>query len=115
MAKNPSEIVKIYILRFVKRFYDNPQLQYADQIIKQWVDSFVRILVEIILNGFVGYLAIFALTFIFPVLRTKIFLGDAFWHFPFVVILIGIVLWFVRETYKWFQSNKKTVKLGGIR
>ena len=115
MAKNPSEFIKYLILRFVKRFYDNPQLQYADQIVKQWVDNLVRIFVEIIFNGFIGYLALFGLIFLIPVLRTKVFLGDTFWHFPLVIIFIGTFLWFVRETYKWFQANKKTIKIGGIR
>jgi len=110
MAINP---IKNILLRFVRRFYDEKNA-YVEPILKSWVDSLVKWLVEIIFNGFVGYLALFGLTYLFPYLQNKIFLGTSLWHLPFTIILIGIVLWFVRETYKWFQSNKKSnsVRMG---
>ena len=114
MAENPikraNNYIKILILRFVKRFYQNPQLQYPSQIIRQWNDNLVRLSVEILINGIIGYLALFGLIYLIPSLRNKIYLGNSFWHIPFAIILIGIVLWFIRETYKWVQSNKKTTQ-----
>ena len=92
MAKKPSEYLKYLILLFVKRFYDNPQLQYADEIIKQWVDNFIRMFVNILYNGFIGYLALFGLTYLFG---WNIYLGDHLWQLPFTIILIGIVSWFL--------------------
>lgn len=102
-------IVKNTILMFVRRFYQ-PEITYADKLIKQWVDSFVRIFVDVVINGFIGYLFLFGLLYLFPYFSNKIFLGDRFWHFPFAVILIGIVTWFMRETWVWVQKNKKLVR-----
>ena len=101
-------MVKKYLLMFVRRFY-NPELTYADALIKEWVDLLVKWIVDILFNGFIGYLALFGLTFLFPALGTVIFLGDKFWHFPFAVILIGITSWFFRESWRWIQQNKKVV------
>ena len=101
-------MLKKYLLMFVRRFYQ-PELTYIDKLFKEWVDGMVRWWIDIIFNGFIGYLALFCLTYLFPVLRTKVSFGDNLWQLPFTIILIGIVLWFLRETWKWFQSNRKIV------
>ena len=106
MAQN---YLKNTILLFVRRFYQ-PELTYADKLIKKWVDDSVTLFMKIFIHGFVIYFALFGLTFIFPVLRTKIFLGDRFWHFPFAIILIGIVYWVLTEIYLWVQKNKKIAR-----
>lgn len=93
---------------FVRRFYQ-PDIQYADKLIKQWTDNLVRWFIDIAFNGFVGYLALFGLYYLFPELRVHINLFEAIWHLPFTILLIGIVLWFFRETWRWFQSNKKII------
>ena len=101
-------MVKKYLLMFVRRFY-NDKLDYADTLIKEWVDALVKWMIDILFNGFVGYLAFFGLTFIFQALDKIIFLGNKYWHFPFAVILIGITSWFFRESWRWVQQNKKVV------
>ena len=98
MAKNPILIVnnaiKTLILKFIRRFYQ-PELTYTDKLIKQWVDNLIRWFIDILFNGFVGYLALFGLTYLFPALNNKIFLGDNLFYLPFTIVLIGIVSWFV--------------------
>ena len=96
MVKNPIEIIKNGILLFARRFYD-PKIPYADTLINEWVNSFVKWFMDILLNGFIGYLALFALTYLFNV---NIYLGDSLWQLPFTIILIGILSWFITNLLK---------------
>ena len=105
-------MLKKWLLMFVRRFYQ-ADITYIDKLIKEWTDSLVRWLIDILFNGFVGYLALFGITYLFPYFSDKIFLGNTYWHLPFTIILIGIVSWFLREFYRWIQSNKKSIK--GVR
>ena len=106
MAQN---YIKNGILLFVRRFYQ-PELTYADKLIKEWVNNSIKLFVDIFIHGFAIYLALFGLTFIFPKLNSFIYLGDKFWHFPFAIILIGIVYWVMSEIYLWIQKNKRIAR-----
>lgn len=101
---------KSLLLRFVRRFYDS-DVPYADVLIKNWVDSLVKHIIYILTNGFVLYIGLFALTFVFPKTQSFIFLGDKFWHFPFVVIFIGWIVWLFTIIYSYLRVNYKT---GGV-
>ena len=102
-------MLKKWLLMFVRRFYQ-PEITYIDKLIKQWVDNSVKWFIDILVNGTLVYLVLFSLWFLFPALRRIIYLGDKFWHFPFVMILSGVSLWFFMELIKWYQTNKKIAR-----
>ena len=102
MTFNP----KIILVNFVRRYY-NPKLDYAGTLIKDWNTSLVTFVIDVLYNGFVTYLALTGLLLIFPQTNQWIYLGDKFWHFPYIIILLGILTWFVKGTYKWFRVDYK--------
>ena len=99
-------MLKKWLLMFARRFYQS-DLQYVDKLIDKWVTNSIRWFIDLIIDGLFAYLALFGLYFLFPSLRAYIFLGDTFWHFPFAIILIGIVSQFFMKLIHWYQSNKK--------
>ena len=102
-------MLKKWLLMFVRRFYQ-PDLTYTDKLIEKWVNSTVKWFIDLVVDGLFGYFALFGLYFLFPSLREYIFLGDEFWHFPFIIILIGIVSQFVMKSIHWYQTNKKIAR-----
>ena len=102
IAKN----VKKLILSFVRRFY-NPNLQYADSIINEWINGLVKFFIDIFVNGFMLYICFFSFLWIFPKLNNYINIGTEFWHFPITLVSFGLVSWLVVSTYHYFKIGYK--------
>ncbi len=105
-----SKKVKHWLLIFNRKFFD-PNLQYTDKLIEQWTKSLVQLIISVILNGFVFYLALRSFTFIFPSISQYIYLGTRYWEIPIFIFFLGWLSWFIKGFYKWFRLDYKK---GGI-
>ena len=95
--------MKKLLLKFVRRFF-NPDLAYTDALTKQWVDGLVRLIVDIIFYGFVGWLFILSILSIFPI--NWINIGPGAWHL-LNIFQIGFILWFLKGTLNYLRRGKK--------
>jgi len=98
--KNP---IKPQLLKFIRYFY-NDSLQYADQAIEKWFKAFVLFVIEIIGNGFVFWLVLLSLIYIFPI--SGINLGPGAWHL-INILQLGLILWFIEGLYKYIMGGWK--------
>ena len=112
MAENVFKIqnnpIKNLLLRFLRRFYFK-DLKYVDQVTEQWVNSLVIWIIDLFANGFLTYMALMGIVIIFP--SVNINLGNNLWQRFIILVLSGLIVWYIRETYKWFRVKYK----GGTR
>ena len=102
MQFNPAKTLKNSLLRFVRYFYDEKAM-YIDDFIEQWIKSFVRFILDILLNGFMFWLALVALISIFSI---KVSLGPGYWHF-LQIFQLGLIICFAEKTYKFIRGGYK--------
>ncbi len=97
--------LKYWLINFIRKYY-NPKLTYIEPIIDGWVKSFVQRFILIIVNGFIFYLTLSGLVFVFPRTSPYIFIGTAYWHIPITILYLGIISWFFKGTYKMLRNIK---------
>ena len=95
---------KKLLFKFLKKFY-NPDLMYIDTEIDGYLIKVVQFIIDILINGFIAYLFLLGLILIFGV--TGIFLGSEYWHFVYIIPLLGIMLGFTAHWYKYFRYKYK--------
>ena len=94
------------LLYFIRYFYQ-PDLPFIDKLIEQWLKSLIQQIVWVVFNGFIGYLTLSGLVFIFPGLDRLVFLGSKYWHIPIVIFYVGIIIWFFEALYKFIRKGYK--------
>ena len=106
--KSQDNAIKSLLLRFLRRFYYK-DLTYTNKVTEQWVNSLVVWIVDLLANGFLTYMALIGIVLIFPAVQIN--LGDKLWQRFIILVLSGLIVWYTRETYRWFRIKYK----GGTR
>ena len=101
-VKNPINPLKNLLLRFLRAFYDE-KITYVDKILDQWLKGLVIWIINVFANGVLTYLVLLGIILIFPV--TSINLGSEIWQRFLIVGLLGLIVWYFRETYKYLRIN----------
>ncbi len=106
MSFNPTNTLKNSFIDFVRYFYD-PNIQYVSHLRTKWIKELVPFVLDIILSGFVFYLVLFGIVFVFPKISAFIFLGTTYWHIPMIIFFLGIILWFFENRYQYIRGGYK--------
>jgi len=105
MYINPVQGLKNSFLNFVRYFYD-PKVTYTDTIIQKWIKVLIPFILDITATGFVFYLALSGLVFVFPKVSQYIFLGTVYWHIPIIILYLGLIRWFFEDLYNFIRRKK---------
>lgn len=106
MPFNPIQRLKNSLLNFTREYYDS-KVGYADEIINKWSKSLVTLIIYILVNGMLAYLVLSGIVFIFPKTSGFIFVGTKYWHIPIIVFYLGLIIWFIKEEYKYYKGGYK--------
>ena len=94
--KNSIMKIKLFIVAFGRKYF-NPDLKYADPLIKQWKQTFVHFLVFVLFNGIVFYISLTAIVYVFPSLSKYIFLGNNVFQVILAIFSLGMAAWFLKK------------------
>ena len=96
-----------YLILNLLRKHINPNLTYPSVFYKMLVDKFIKLSIEVLLNGTLLYLFLSAISFIFPFLVPFIFLGSEYWLIPVAIIYLGIIGHAWRKLYCFHRVDYK--------
>ena len=105
MNFNPTNTLKNSFLNFVRYFFDD-KVQYTEHLTTKWIKAFVPWFFTLILTGFVFYLFISGLVFVFPKLSNYIFTGTSYWHIPVIIFYLGLIRWYGEDLYNLMRGEK---------
>lgn len=109
MHLNPKLTINSWVLNFVRYFYDD-KLMYTEHLAKKWIKSLIPLIIDIVLAGFVFYLFLSGIVFVFPKTSPYIFVGTTYWHIPIIIIYLGLIIWFFENRYEYLRRGYKNVK-----
>ena len=80
------------LLNFTRKYYD-ADLTYSNKLTEQWKKSTVLFIIDVLANGFMGWLV--ALAFIALSGLSYPILGPGAWHI-LNIFEIGLIFWFIK-------------------
>ena len=98
-----------WLLNYIRENYD-PKLDYTSTLYKRWRRECFDAFTDILFNGIVGWLFAISLLNFIPSLGNFLRVGPGVFHL-LSIFSIGISLWFIKGTYKWFRKDYK----GGMK
>ena len=106
MTKNHLFNPKYWLLMFIRRFY-NPDQAYINDVIRTWEDNLVRFIVDILVIGFMNFLVLISVFWILSIFGIYFSVGTNILVILFIIISLGLIIKFIKETYIWFRIDYK--------
>ena len=106
MGKYTQFNPKYWLLIFIRRFY-NPNQAYIDDVLKTWLDNLVRFLIDVLFIGFANLLVLISLFWILQIFGIYLSVGKNILIIFSIIISLGIIIKFIKETYRWFRIDYK--------
>lgn len=100
-----SKKLKVLLVTFIRRYYNSTE-KYADTVLYNAETNLIKFLVDILFNGFILYVALTSLIFIFPRLTSWIYLGTGYWQIPLSIFFLGWAYWTGEKIIKSTRGKK---------
>ena len=95
-----------WLVNYVRENYD-PKLDYVSALYKKWNKEALDMFLSILINGVVFWLGIMALINVVPFFSNIFRIGPSYNMHVVSILSLGMVLYAIKGTYKWFRLDYK--------